>query len=225
MVKAILTDIEGTTTSLAFVKDVLFPYARAHMASYVREHAHVPEVATQLQLVSAEVGGELSIEACISQLCQWIDDDKKVTSLKALQGMIWQAGYQNGDYTGHLYEDAYAYLKKWHEAGIKLYVFSSGSVYAQKLLFAHTQFGDLTSFFSGYFDTNVGDKRSPVAYQSIAQQMACPAQDIVFLSDIKEELDAAKQAAMQTYWLVREGQTSASAAHQQVDNFCSIAVL
>ncbi len=225
MVKAILTDIEGTTTSLAFVKDVLFPYARAHMASYVREQAHVPEVAAQLQWVSAEVGSELSIEACIRQLCQWIDEDKKVTALKTLQGMIWQAGYQNGDYTGHLYRDAYEYLKKWHEAGIKLYVFSSGSVYAQKLLFAHTQFGDMTSFFSGYFDTNIGDKRSPVAYRRIAQHMACPAQEIVFLSDIQAELDAAKQAAMQTYWLVREGQTSPDAAHQQVTDFCSIALL
>jgi len=222
MIKAILTDIEGTTTSLSFVKEVLFPYARAHIANYVREHAHVPEVAAQRQWVSAEVGRELSIEACITQLCQWIDEDKKITSLKALQGMVWQAGYQNGDYTGHLYEDAYEYLKKWHEAGIKLYVFSSGSVYAQKLLFAHTQFGDLTSWFSGYFDTNVGDKRSSESYRSIAHQIACPAQEMVFLSDIQEELDAAKQATMQTYWLVREGQISPNARHQQVADFHSL---
>lgn len=223
-IKAIVTDVEGTTTSLSFVKNVLFPYAREHMAAFVSDNADDPQVRQQLAAVCEETGRALTDEEVIRQLQQWIDEDKKITPLKALQGMIWKAGYQNGDYTGHVYEDAVACLKKWHAQGVKLYVFSSGSVQAQKLIYGYSDAGNLTTIFSGYFDTRIGSKREPDAYQRIAEHIGEPAGDILFLSDIEQELDAARRAGMQTIWLVREGQIDPDAAHRQVDSFECIRV-
>ena len=137
MIKAVVTDIEGTTSSLSFVKDVLFPYARAHLAEYVEQHKDDPQVRELLNEADDQAGGNLTDEEIVEHLIQWIDEDQKVTSLKSLQGLIWEHGYQNGDYTGHMYDDAVENLKKWHAQGIRLYVYSSGSVYAQKLLFGH----------------------------------------------------------------------------------------
>lgn len=223
MIKAVVTDIEGTTTSLSFVKDVLFPYARARLEAFIVSHADEPTVQEQLQAVCKEVGKELTQPDIIRQLLQWIDEDRKITPLKTLQGMIWEAGYKNSDYTGHVYADAVANLKKWHARGIKLYVFSSGSVQAQKLIYGYSDAGDLTSLFSGYFDTRIGSKRETVAYRHIIEAVGEAADSILFLSDIKEELDAAKQAGMQTVWLVREGDPDPQAAHRQVKNFDDIA--
>ena len=222
MIRAIVTDIEGTTSSISFVHDVLFPYARERIGEFVRVHAEEPQVATLLQDVCKEVGKELDQEAIIAQLCQWIDQDKKITPLKALQGMIWQAGYQNGDFTGHIYDDAVQALKAWHEQGIKLYVFSSGSVKAQKLLFGHSDAGDLTPLFSGYYDTTIGNKREQAAYDAIAQDIGLPAEEILFLSDITEELDAAHAAGMKTIQLDREGVLQASAHHLLAREFTEI---
>jgi enolase-phosphatase E1 len=225
MIKAVVTDIEGTTTSLSFVKDVLFPYAREHMQAFVNRHAGDPKVREQLDSVCQEVGDALTDQQIIEQLLQWIDEDKKITPLKILQGMIWEAGYKNSDYTGHVYDDAVVNLKKWHAQGIKLYVFSSGSVQAQKLIYGYGDAGDLTPLFSGYYDTRVGSKREVSAYQHIVQEIGEPAENIVFLSDIKEELDAAKATGMQTIWLVREGEIDPGAAHKQVRNFDQIEIL
>ena len=222
MIKAIVTDIEGTTSSLSFVHDVLFPYARQHMAEFVRHHADDPAVATLLKDVQGEVGRELDLDAVIAQLLDWIKQDKKITPLKALQGMIWEAGYQQGAFTGHVYDDAVAYLQKWHAQGIRLYVFSSGSVKAQQLLFGYSDAGDLRPLFTDYFDTRIGNKRETPAYETICHTIGLPATEILFLSDIKEELDAARQAGMQTCWLLRDGDIDASAAHTQVQNFSQI---
>ncbi|MFI3158495.1 MAG: acireductone synthase [Methylococcaceae bacterium] len=222
MIKAIVTDIEGTTSSILFVKDVLFPYARANIADYVRSQANEPQVKILLEAVCKEAGSELSTEQIISQLIQWIDEDKKVTPLKSLQGLIWEAGYRQGDFKGHLYPDAAAKLKAWQAEGLDLYIYSSGSVYAQKLLFAHTEYGDLTPLFSGYFDTHIGGKKEQESYQRIADQLALPANRLLFLSDIKEELDAAKAAGFETIWLVRDGTPEPQAEHRQVSNFDQI---
>ncbi len=222
MTKAILTDIEGTTSSLSFVKDVLFPYARAHLPDFVREHANEPPVREPLDEVRRLVGKTLSDEEVIAELLQWIDEDKKITPLKTLQGMIWSAGYREGDYRGHVYEDAARGLRKWNERGLRLYVFSSGSVFAQKLIFGYSDFGDLTPLFSGYFDTTLGNKRESGAYQEIAKQIGLPSSEILFLSDIKEELDAARDAGMHTVQLLREGATDTATAHRQVRNFDEI---
>ena len=223
MIRAVLTDIEGTTSSLSFVKDVLFPYARTHLAVFVRQHAQDPRVALQLEAVrSEECDPDLSLDAVIDRLVDWIDQDRKITPLKTLQGMIWENGYRNGDFQGHIYPDAEQVLRDWHARGLALYVYSSGSVQAQKLLFAHTAFGDLTPLFDGYFDTNVGGKLNPDSYRAIAAAIGIAAVEILFLSDIQAELDAAAAAGCRTTWLVRDDSPDPQAAHRQVRDFRAI---
>lgn len=222
MIKAIVTDIEGTTSSLSFVKDVLFPYARARTAEFVRAHVTDPTVRKELDAVRGLAGKDLGTEEIVAQLIRWIDEDKKVTPLKALQGMIWEDGYKKGAFKGHLYEDAVRNLRRWLAQGIRLYVFSSGSVQAQKLLFGYSDFGDLAPLFSGYFDTTIGNKREADAYRKIAAAISLPPEEILFLSDIREELDAARAAGMQTLWLVRDGTPDPAAAHRQIRDFDAI---
>ena len=222
MIKAIVTDIEGTTSSISFVHDVLFPYARARMREFVRSHADVPEVAAQLAAVRAASNPQLDVDGVVDQLLAWIDQDKKVTPLKALQGLIWEQGYHDGDFHGDVYADAVENLRSWHAQGIALYVYSSGSVHAQKLLFAHTRYGDLTPLFSGYFDTQIGAKLEAASYQQIVQALSLPAEQILFLSDIQAELDAASAAGLRTCWLVRDGEPDPRAAHPQVHDFNAI---
>jgi enolase-phosphatase E1 len=222
MIKAIVTDIEGTTSSLSFVKDVLFPYALAKLPDYVRRHIDEPYIKQLLADTCNEAGIEFDTEGAINQLTQWIGQDKKITPLKALQGLIWEAGYHKGDFKGHLYQDAVDNLKAWHEQGIALYVYSSGSILAQKLLFGHTDYGDLTSLFSGHFDTTIGGKKEADSYRKIAVEISFPTHHILFLSDIKEELDAAKAVGYQTIWLIRDHVPVAHAEHLQVSSFDDI---
>ncbi|MDH5546177.1 MAG: acireductone synthase [Gammaproteobacteria bacterium] len=222
-IKAIVTDIEGTTSSISFVHEVLFPYAREHIQTYVEANAQKPEVQALLDEVRTITGqAELSVAEVIAQFKQWIAEDKKITPLKAIQGMIWEDGYRTGSFTGHIYDDSVRALRQWHQQGLALYVFSSGSVFAQKLLFGFSDAGDLTPLFSGYFDTNIGSKREVPAYQTIVSQLGLPADEIVFLSDIREELDAAREAGMHTIWFVRDASVDANAAHQQVTSFDAI---
>ena len=224
MIRAIVTDIEGTTSSLSFVKEVLFPYARQRMEAFVRAQAAQPAVRTQLMAVSEAIGHPLSDDEAIAQLVRWIDEDKKITPLKALQGMIWETGYRNGDFQGHVYDDAVLGLREWKERGLTLYVYSSGSVYAQKLLFGFSTHGDLTPLFSGYYDTTIGAKREAAAYRNIAQDIGIAASEILFLSDIREELDAAQAAGLQTCWLVRDGTLPVNPSHPLARNFSEVAV-
>ena len=223
MIKAVVTDIEGTTSSLSFVKDVLFPYARARMAEYVQRHGAEAAVKTLLDDVRKIEGRDLADAQAAQALIRWIDEDRKITPLKALQGMIWEDGFRRGAFTGHVYADAVRNLKDWKARGIALYVFSSGSVHAQKLLFGHSDAGDLTPLFSGYFDTTLGAKREPASYRAIAEKIGVEPSEILFLSDIEEELDAARAAGMQTVWLVRDGVIDARAGHRQAANFDDIA--
>jgi enolase-phosphatase E1 len=204
MKKIILTDIEGTTSSISFVKEVLFPYARRELPNFVREHANDPKVRHWLDQVQLELGSEFfNDELLIETLLNWIDSDRKHTALKALQGMVWVAGYREGDYAAHIYDDAAYVLKQWHEVGHKIYVYSSGSVPSQKLFFSHTTEGNLTAMFSGYFDTEMGGKREAESYHRIAAAIDEKPSDIIFLSDIVEELDAAREAGMATVLLDR----------------------
>ena len=181
MIKAILTDIDGTTSSLSFVHDTLFPYARARLPAYVAEH-----------------GGELA------QLLGWMDADAKVTELKDIQGRIWAEGYAAGELTGHVYPDAAEALRRWHGDGIRLAVFSSGSVPAQKLIFGHSDQGNLAPLFSGWFDTTTGPKREALSYLMIADALGVSPADMLFLSDIVAEIDAAKAAGMRAMLIDRE---------------------
>ncbi len=219
MIKAILTDIEGTTSSLAFVKDVLFPYAAERLPDFVRAHREDPQVAALLEDARAVAGEVEDEEALIAQFLDWIATDRKITPLKALQGLIWEEGYARGDFRGHVYEDAARRLRAWHGAGLRLYVYSSGSVHAQKLLFGHTAYGDLTPILSGFFDTRIGGKREHESYRAIASEIGLSAGEILFLSDIREELDAARDAGMATTALRREGVTGPFGDHPVVADF------
>lgn len=203
-VRAILTDIEGTTSSISFVKDVLFPYAWRTLPEFVRHHAEEPAVRRQLEAVWQQSGlpaGDL--DGAVAQLLVWIEEDVKATPLKALQGMVWERGYREGDFRAHLYPDAADKLREWHAAGLPLYVYSSGSVQAQKLFFGHSEAGDLLPLFRGHFDTETGGKREAESYRRIAGKIGLPATDILFLSDIGEEIDAAKAAGMRAIQIVR----------------------
>ncbi|MBS7691624.1 acireductone synthase [Pseudomonas lalucatii] len=220
-IKAILTDIEGTTSAVSFVFDVLFPYAAQHLPEFVLSHAEAPQVAEQLAAVRAESGEpEADVQRVVEILLGWIAADRKATPLKALQGMVWAEGYQAGQLKGHVYPDAVEALKRWKARGYDLYVYSSGSIQAQRLIFGCSEAGDLTPLFSGYFDTTSGPKREVASYRNIAQAIGCAAEQILFLSDIVEELDAARQAGLQTVGLARSG--GELAGHETVASFAAI---
>jgi len=206
---AILTDIEGTTTPIAFVHRVLFPYARARMAAFVASgHAALAEVP----------------EPKLETLLGWMDRDEKITALKTIQGVIWEEGYRTGEMTAELYDDVPPALRRWARAGLRLFVYSSGSVPAQKLLFGHTKAGDLTGLFQAYFDTRVGPKREAASYAAIARGVNVPPEELLFLSDMEAELDAARAAGLQTCQLVRtEDGTAASAWHATAADFDELA--
>ncbi|MHC8318844.1 acireductone synthase [Pseudomonas sp. LB3P31] len=220
-IKAILTDIEGTTSAVSFVFDVLFPYAAKHMPDFVRQQAGRADVAEQLDAVRRDSNEpDADVERVIEVLLGWIAEDRKATPLKALQGMVWEQGYQAGQLKGHVYPDAVEALKAWYQAGFKLYVYSSGSIQAQKLIFGCSEAGDLSPLFSGYFDTTSGPKREAQSYQRITQAIGIEAAQILFLSDIVEELDAARAAGMATCGLAREG--GELAGHVTVSSFARI---
>jgi enolase-phosphatase E1 len=194
----ILTDIEGTTSSISFVKDVLFPYARRALPGFVAAHRDDPDVRRWLDVVATEHGAICDDAVIVETLQGWIDTDRKHTALKALQGMIWSAGYHDADFTAHIYPDAADALRRWHAAGETLAVYSSGSVPAQKLFFGHSDAGDLTGLVSNWFDTEVGGKREAESYARIADALDAAPAEILFLSDVVEELDAARDAGMRT---------------------------
>ncbi|WP_380182121.1 acireductone synthase [Kalamiella sp. sgz302252] len=222
MIRAIVTDIEGTTSDIRFVHNVLFPYARENLAAFVAAFQHREDVAQALSDLRDEIAQpQATIEDLITVLFGFMDEDRKSTSLKALQGMIWRDGYLNGSFTGHLYPDVLPAFKAWQTQGIKLYVYSSGSVAAQKLLFGYSDEGDITSLFSGYFDTRVGAKRETASYQNIAADIGLPPNELLFLSDIHQELDAAQQAGWYTVQLIRDEADSGS-SHCQVNQFSEI---
>jgi enolase-phosphatase E1 len=223
-IQAILTDIEGTTTSIAFVHDVLFPYAKENVQVYLATHQKDPKVAQVIDEIAQIAGvANTDLSGVTQTLLTWMEQDKKITPLKTLQGMMWKTGYDQGDFQGHVYEDAFQELKRWKEQGVALYVYSSGSVPAQKLLFSHSTYGDLTPLFSGYFDTAVGGKKEANSYCKIAEQLELAPGKILFLSDTMEELDAASKAGMQTLLILREGSTApANCPHSSAPNFLEV---
>ncbi|MGB4248585.1 MAG: acireductone synthase [Pseudohongiellaceae bacterium] len=208
-IAAIVTDIEGTTSGIGFVHDVLFPYALKHVAGFVREHQEERDVMRVLLRISEKTGIPLhDIEGMIRQLQQWIRDDEKITELKTLQGMIWEKGYKQGLFQAHIYDDVPEQLQRWQQEERNLYVFSSGSVKAQQLFFRYSIFGDMRLLFSGYYDTTIGPKREANSYRKIAEAIALKPQSILFLSDSREELDAAAEAGLRTTWVIRPQDTS-----------------
>lgn len=222
-VEAVLTDIEGTTTSISYVKETLFPYAKQQMQEYVSVHQHEPEVKKILSEVQAIAG--VTSEEVVPTLLIWMGQDKKLPPLKALQGLIWEEGYRQGAFQGHIYGDVYPQLNCWKNAGIPIYVYSSGSVKAQKLLFTYSCQGDITSIFSDYFDTAVGGKKESASYQLIAKRIGIVAEHILFLSDSIDELDAAKAAGMQTVLVCRDELPPIDFEHPDVTNFYEIWIM
>jgi enolase-phosphatase E1 len=224
----ILTDIEGTTTSVSFVYDVLFPYFRENIEK-VREMVDLPEIQAifkeTIRLASETENKTIaSNDEVIDTLMRWSKEDKKITPLKDLQGILWKEAYESGLIKGHVYEDVAPTLKAWKEAGIQLGVFSSGSIPAQKLIFGYSVDGDLTPYFSAYFDTTTGGKREVETYIKISQELNIQPSEILFLSDIIEELVAAQQAGLQTIQLVRPGTTPnwKNMAHSFSDIYSSL---
>ncbi|AUN99573.1 acireductone synthase [Bacteriovorax stolpii] len=206
--KFILTDVEGTTTAISFVHDVLFPFSQERMKEYIQKHASKKEVQEALNLTKKTALEEnqqtINDEQAGDLLLQWIKEDRKHPALKSLQGEIWEEGYASGAIKGHVYSDVLPALKKWKENGLGLGVYSSGSVKAQHLIFGFSTEGNLRPFFSHHFDTAVGHKREVNSYKNIIAELKIQASDILFLSDIKEELDAAREAGMKTTQLVRQ---------------------
>jgi enolase-phosphatase E1 len=221
--EAVLVDIEGTTSTIAFVHEVLFPYADAHLDAYVAAHREEPLVAGAMREAALLAGEEADADdaTILAHLHRWIAEDRKATPLKTLQGLIWAEGYARTGLRGHVYRDAAEGLRRWHAAGLRLYVYSSGSVEAQRVLFAHSEQGDLSPLFSGNFDTTIGPKRECASYETIARAIDLPPEHVVFLSDVDAELDAARAAGMQTVRLLRPADTppGATTTHLNAASF------
>lgn len=224
-IKYILTDIEGTTTSVSFVYEVLFPYFRANIP-LLKNHSSktVQQALEEVKKIAFETE-QITLntqEEVLAHLLKWSIEDKKITPLKTLQGILWKKGYETGELKGHVYEDVPATLKTWKEVGLNLGVFSSGSVEAQQLIFGYSIFGDLRPYFSNYFDTKTGGKREVETYQKIATILNLNPNEILFLSDIKEELEASKKANFQTIQVVRPG--TITSWKNTVSNFTQIKI-
>ncbi len=226
MIKAVVTDIEGTTSSISFVKDVLFPYAYEKMEEFIKQNKNNPEIKKILKDVENIEGRKLTTDEIIEILKRWIKEDKKITSLKEIQGLIWEEGYKQGELQGHIYDDSYRKLKEWKEKNLPIYVYSSGSVKAQKLLFSNTKFGDINYLFSGYFDTKIGGKKEANSYKKIASEIGLNPEEILFLSDNPEEIEAASKSGMEVIRFAREGEFELIPDYpfKQVRNFNEIEI-
>lgn len=241
-IRAILLDIEGTTTPIAFVHEVLFAYARSHLRKYLLEHSSSAEVVSDLARLRSEhaidvkqnlqppaivaAPRDAEIESIVTYINWLMDRDRKSTGLKSLQGKIWKQGYLDSTLKSQIFADVAPALERWHSAGLKISIFSSGSSLAQKLLFAHTEAGDLTGFIDNYFDTTVGSKTDAKSYRRIAVALCLPAHDVLFISDVVGELDAADAAGMQTLLCLRPGNHPQPFAerYQNIQSFGEISV-
>ncbi|GGP47652.1 acireductone synthase [Shewanella saliphila] len=203
-IRAIIVDTAGTTTDLNFIQDVLFPYSRTAMPEFLEKNQHnvlVDYCISDIKDIALETDASLARVTEILQ--QWIDEDRKITPLKTLQGLIWKQGYNNAEFTGHIYPDFIESIERITQKGIRIYSFSSGSVDAQKLLFSHSDSGDLTPSFSGHFDTRTGNKLDKQAYCNICNTISLKPKQILFVSDMAEELKAAEAAGMTTCQMLR----------------------
>lgn len=239
-IRGVLLDIEGTTTPIAFVHEVLFSYARSQVKNYLTEHFGSAELIADLARLREEhavdvkqnlrppalVDGprDAMIDSIVAYVGWLIDRDRKSKGLKSLQGKIWRQGYLDGTLKAQIFPDVVPALERWHRAGLKISIFSSGSSLAQELLFAHTEAGDLTKFIGNYFDTAVGSKTDVESYRQIAAALCLPATEVLFISDVVNELDAASAAGMQTLLCVRPGNQpqSSPARYRIIQNFDEI---
>lgn len=232
--KAIVLDIEGTTTPIDFVHKTLFPFAKAKIGEFVQAHfARIQTEISQLKIeykkdFSEQIYGrdfnEISPESVANYLKFLIEIDRKSTPLKSLQGKIWQKGYESGELKSVMFKDVPRAFERWKKEGKAIAIYSSGSVLAQKLIFKYSNFGDLSGYIDDYFDTNVGHKREVKSYQTIAAALNLPPENLAFVSDITEELDAAKKIGFQTFLSIREGNATVEkqTKHQVIYSFDEI---
>ncbi len=213
--KVILLDIEGTTTPIDFVYQVLFPYTRKHLRAYLAQHwdavqsdlaplqsEHAHDVQQGLQPPALDI---TQLNSVVAYLHWLMEQDRKATPLKSLQGKVWEAGYKSGELKSQMFADVPRAFVNWQQQNKRIAIFSSGSVLAQKLLFTYTEAGDLSGFISGWFDTNIGAKRDAESYRRIAAALQCESREVAFISDVTAELTAAQEAGMQTFLSLRPG--------------------
>jgi enolase-phosphatase E1 len=230
-VRGVLLDIEGTTSSVRFVYDEMFPFARRETPAYLAKHWASPALRDALGKMAVDAGhadwnawiaasGADSTAAqqklVVDEVGSLMDRDAKATGLKALQGLVWEAGFKSGALRSHLYDDVVPAIKLWQAMDLDVRIYSSGSVHAQKLFFAHSLAGNLLSYFGGHYDTGIGGKRESDSYRRIAVEFDLPPEEIVFLSDIVAELDAARSAGMQTCLSLRPENAPVADAHGHV---------
>ena len=228
---AIVVDVEGTVAPISFVQQVLFPYARRRLPSFVREHAQEPSIRRLLAAIreiawsdvaplapgdddplTVRAQGAPDVDEAIRTLLRWSDEDRKAAPLKTLQGLVWTDGYARGELTAQTFADALDYLQRWREGGVALYVYSSGSIAAQRMLFAHTAQGDLRALFTGNFDTGIGAKLETASYRRIAETIGVPGANILFVSDHPGEIAAAEEAGWRGALMLRDGEPRVAAA-------------
>lgn len=215
MIRAVLLDIEGTVGPVSFVHEVLFPYAEERVRDYVLMRYEEPEMREIIERLYREYQHEKEPapawvavedeEGAVSYLEWLMERDRKSTALKEVQGLIWESGFESGELKGALFSDVPEALSRWTQAGLKVAIFSSGSVLAQKLYFKYSEFGDLSGLLNGHFDTTTGPKREADSYLTIATSLRLPAEEILFVSDVPEELEAANNAGMEVRLALRPG--------------------
>ena len=223
MIEAVLLDIEGTAGDIAFVRDVLFPYARKRLRDTLRLRWSEPKIAAIVAEAAAAAGKPLaSSDAAADQFLAWMDEDRKITPLKALQGLIWHDGYASGELKAHLYPDAISAIEAWRKKGLRLFIYSSGSIEAQKLYFAHSVAGDLTGALEDYFDTTTGPKADVASYSKIASAIGVKPESILFLTDAPAEEAAARSAGLQVHRIERGRAPSFAGEDGALGSFTSL---
>ncbi len=225
--RGILLDIEGTTSSIRFVYDVMFPFVRRELDAYLRSHWGEPALAAACDAIARDAGHApiaASQEQVKAEVLRLMDGDVKATGLKQLQGLIWDAGFKSGEMKAHVYEDVPPAIAAWNKAGLDVRIYSSGSVQAQKLFFGHTIAGSLLPLFRGHYDTATGPKKEAASYTAIAAAFALPPREILFLSDVPAELDAATQAGLQTGLVLRPGNAAVEPdhGHAEIHSFAEV---
>jgi enolase-phosphatase E1 len=237
-VKGILLDIEGTTSSISFVYDVMFPFVRNNVGSFLSQSWDSDEVKACVSLLAKDLEkgsaadwlGDDAVEQqqakVVGGVIQLMDADVKATGLKQLQGLIWKSGFHSGEMVAHLFDEVAECIQGWHKSGIDVRIYSSGSIAAQKLFFGHTIAGNLLDCFQGHYDTTTGPKKEADSYSTIAEEFACEASEILFVSDVVDELAAAKAAGLQTVLSLRPGNKPVDAGHEfdAVNGFDQIVV-
>jgi enolase-phosphatase E1 len=235
-IRGILLDIEGTTSSVSFVYDVMFPFVRRELERYLQANWTAPQLSAACDQIARDAGHASFVAMAkaagatddgshqrliIDEVTRLMDDDVKATGLKHLQGLIWESGFRSGEMQAHVYDDVAPALRRWKEAGIDTRIYSSGSIQAQRLFFGHTTAGDLLSLLSDHYDTTTGPKREARSYRKIADEFGLPPEGILFISDVVAELDAARDAGLQTALAVRPGNAPVPAGHghEQIRSF------